>query len=289
MKVDNAIILAAGISSRFVPLSFEKHKALTVVRGEVLIERQIEQLITAGVPEIYIVTGYKAKQFEYLVPKYNVTTINNPDYLTRNNNASIWVAREFLGNSYICSADNYFVENPFERHVDNSYYAAVFSEGHTNEWCMTENAEGFVDSVTIGGENAWYMLGHVFWSKEFTKNFLSILEEEYHLPETRGKLWESIFMSHLDKLPMRIRRYPNDLIYEFDSLEELRRFDTSYNYDARSSILKTIKEDLNVAYSDMTHFAPIEEPGREPVGFEFDVPSGHYQYQYGTQKLKRLY
>lgn len=44
MKVDNAIIMAAGTSSRFAPLSFERPKALIEVRGEILIERQIRQL-----------------------------------------------------------------------------------------------------------------------------------------------------------------------------------------------------------------------------------------------------
>lgn len=44
-KVDNAIIMAAGVSSRFAPLSYEKPKALTVVKGEVLIERQIRPFI----------------------------------------------------------------------------------------------------------------------------------------------------------------------------------------------------------------------------------------------------
>ena len=38
MKVDNAIIMAAGTSSRFAPLSFERPKALIEVRGEILIE-----------------------------------------------------------------------------------------------------------------------------------------------------------------------------------------------------------------------------------------------------------
>ena len=43
-KVDNAVIMAAGISSRFAPLSYEKPKALIPVKGEVLIERQINQI-----------------------------------------------------------------------------------------------------------------------------------------------------------------------------------------------------------------------------------------------------
>lgn len=58
-KVDNAVIMAAGTSSRFAPLSYERPKALIEVKGEVLIERQIRQLYEAGVPEVIVVTGYK--------------------------------------------------------------------------------------------------------------------------------------------------------------------------------------------------------------------------------------
>ena len=61
MKVDNAIIMAAGTASRFAPLSYEKPKALIEVRGEVLIERQIRQLREAGIKEIVVVTGFKAE------------------------------------------------------------------------------------------------------------------------------------------------------------------------------------------------------------------------------------
>ena len=63
-KVDNAIIMAAGVSSRFAPLSYETPKAVTNVRGEILIERQIRQLHEAGIRDIYIIVGYKAEQFE---------------------------------------------------------------------------------------------------------------------------------------------------------------------------------------------------------------------------------
>ena len=41
MTKRNAIIMAAGTSSRFVPLSVERPKGLLEVKGEVLIERQI--------------------------------------------------------------------------------------------------------------------------------------------------------------------------------------------------------------------------------------------------------
>ena len=56
--IKNAIILCAGKSTRFAPFTYEKPKGLFIVRGEVLIERQINQLIEAGVEDIYLVLGY---------------------------------------------------------------------------------------------------------------------------------------------------------------------------------------------------------------------------------------
>ena len=44
----NAIIMAAGMSSRFAPLSLETPKALLNVKDEIMIERQIGQLREAG-------------------------------------------------------------------------------------------------------------------------------------------------------------------------------------------------------------------------------------------------
>ena len=65
MRVNNAIIMAAGTASRFAPISYERPKALIEVRGEVLIERQIRQIQEAGINEIIIVTGYMAEQFDF--------------------------------------------------------------------------------------------------------------------------------------------------------------------------------------------------------------------------------
>lgn len=286
MKVDNAIILAAGTSSRFAPLSYEKHKALTVVKNEVLIERQIEQLKAASIPQIYIVTGYKAEQFGYLKKKYGVQLIHNPEFLIRNNNGSIMAARSVLRNSYICSSDNYFQSNPFELYVDEAYYAAEYTEGKTTEWCMEEDEQGYISSVTIGGEHAWYMLGHTFWNEEFSRRFLEILELEYDLPETVDKLWEKIFMEHLDVLKMKIRKYKPGVIYEFDTIDELREFDTSYIYDTRSQFIKMIVPMLGVGEDQIVHIRSLKGINAEAVGFEFDCREKHYNFFYNSKKLE---
>lgn len=287
-KVNNAIIMAAGISSRFAPISYEKPKALIKVKGEILIERQIRQLKEAGIPEIIVVVGYKKEQFSYLQGKFGVTLIENPEYAVRNNNGSIYAVRKYLKNSYICSADNYFNHNPFEKEVFGSYYAAVFAEGVTDEWCMEEDDNGFIKSVQIGGEKAWYMLGHVFWSEAFSRKFLEILEKEYQWPETKDKLWEKIFMEHLDELPMKIRKYGKDDIYEFDSLDELREFDTNYKVNSGSIILKDIAEGLGCKEGELKEIVPMKDARGEVTGIYFHSPKGAYQYDYITKQMEEL-
>ena len=277
--------MAAGTSSRFAPLSYEKHKALTVVKNEVLIERQIKQLKKAGIKDIFIIIGYKAEQFEYLKEMYDVKLIHNAEYLTRNNNGSIWCAKDIIRNSYICSSDNYFLENPFENEVDCAYYAAEYANGHTDEWCMDEDKEGYISNVTIGGENKWYMLGHTFWDQSFSDGFISILKEEYNYPETNDKLWEKIYMSHLDVLKMKIKKYPPKQIFEFDSLDDLRVFDNSYYYDSRSAILKEIANKLNKKEKDIVNIVPIKDMNFSADGFEFECEGKKYNYTYNDKCL----
>ena len=287
MKVDNAIIMAAGTSSRFAPLSYERPKALIEVRGEVLIEREIRQLQEAGVKEIVVVTGYMAEQFEYLREKFGVRLIHNPSYLSRNNNSSIHAARAYLGNSYICSSDNYFSSNPFERDVDESYYAAVFAKGPTNEWCISEE-NGWIQNVTIGGCDSYIMLGHVFWSSSFSQTFLRILEKEYDLPETARKLWESIYIEHIRELPMKIRKYPDNCIFEFDTLDELREFDSSYITDTRSRIIKQLADKLGCKEADIRGIAPARDASNAADGFEFEAAGRKYVYRYESEELRRI-
>ena len=286
MKVDNAIIMAAGTSSRFAPLSYEKPKALIEVRGEVLIERQIRQLREAGIEKVVVVTGYKAEQFEYFKDKYGVVLINNPYYLTRNNNSSIYAAREYIKNSYICSSDNYFITNPFESDVDESYYSAVYMEGDTGEWCISED-DGWIKDVKVGGQDSWVMLGHVFWSEPFSRSFLHILEDEYEWPETADKLWETIYIEHINELPMKIRKYPADFIFEFDTLDELREFDDSYISNTRSEILTKIAGELGVEEKEIRSVKAFKDKDNAAAGFSFETGK-KYKYYYKTETMEEL-
>lgn len=257
-RVDNAVIMAAGIASRFIPLSIENPKALLCVKGEILIERQIRQLREAGIEEIIIVVGYKKEQFKYLKEKFKVVIIENSEYDSRNNHASLFAARNYIKNTYICSADNYFIQNPFTVYNNEAYYAAAYAEERTEEWCIRTDKEGYITDVTIGGQGSWYMLGHAFFSEKFSRKFLSILIQEYDKPETRNKLWEAIYAEHLKELPMQIRKYGAGEIREFDTLEELRGFDGKYLENSGSPVMQEIAEKMGCSESRINGIRPLK-------------------------------
>ncbi|MEE0005709.1 MAG: NTP transferase domain-containing protein [Ruminococcus sp.] len=273
--------MAAGVSSRFAPLSYEKPKALITVNGEVLIERQIRQLREVGINEIVVVVGYKKEQFYYLKEKFGVIIVENPEYNTRNNNASIYVAQKYIHNSYICSADNYFTQNQFTKMVEESFYSVVYSNGKTDEWCVDIDNNEYITGVKIGGENSWYMLGHVFWSESFSEKFLGILNDEYNLPQTKNLLWESIYINHIDELKMKVKKYDDNYIFEFDTLDELRKFDKSYINDTKSKILKKIAKQNNCIEKDIVDVSVIkDEKGINAIGFQYKINNEKYSYYY---------
>lgn len=286
-KVDNAVILAAGLSSRFAPISYEKPKGLLKVRGEVLIERQIDQLIAAGITDITVVVGYKKAYFFYLESKYGVSIVINDEYASRNNHSSLYRVRHRLGNTYICSSDDYFTENPFEPYVYRAFYAAQWSEGSTKEWCMKTGAHNLITGVSVGGSNAWYMLGHVYFDRAFSNRMVQILEDEYDKPETVDKLWEDLFIDHIKEFKMVVRPYKEGVINEFDSLEELRAFDPGFLANVDSEIFDNIVRVLHCERTEIRDVYPLKQ-GLTNLSCHFRTNSGEYVYRHpgvGTELL----
>ena len=132
------------------------------------------------------------------------------------------------------------------------------------------------------------MLGHVFWSESFSRSFLHILEEEYDNPETADKLWETIYIEHIKDLPMKIRKYPSDFIFEFDTLDELRCFDDSYINNTRSEILKRVAVELGVEEKDIRSVKSFKDKNNAAAGFTFEIRERKHRYYYETQKIEEI-
>ena len=277
-RVTNAVIMAAGMSSRFAPLSYEKPKALLQVKGDILIEREIRQLQEAGIHDITVVIGYMKEKLFYLEDRFGVKLVINEDYYRYNNPSTLMLVKDQLANTYICSSDNYFEFNPFEPYVYQAYYSTMYTEEKTEEYCVSTDRKGRITGVHIGGSDTWYMLGHAYFDRRFSEKFSEILTNEYENAVTRNGLWEDLFARYVRELEMYIRKWPGGL-HEFDSLDELRTFDSAYIANVDSYIFDNICEVLRCTPDSIHGITPLKA-GLTNLSFHFTCDGKNYVYRH---------
>ncbi len=276
-QVDGALIIAAGFGSRFVPLTFETPKGLLEVFGERMIERQVQQLHEAGINDITIMVGYLKEKFEYLIDKYDVKLLYNPEYSCKNTLATVYHAREVLRgrNMYLLSSDNWMRENMFHAWECGAWYSSVYMEGNTSEWILDYNKKGRITNITIGGTDAWVMYGPVFFSKSFSDQLLPLIEQAYAAPGTEQFYWEHVLMQHIEKLEIDINRQPANQVYEFENLEELRQFDPKYQTRSDNQALELVAKVFHVPEAEI-HDIRCLKSGMTNQSFLFKVKERHY-------------
>ena len=227
-KVTNAIILAAGKSKRFKPISDYCPKGLSIIKGEVLVERQIKQLQAVGVTDITLVVGYKKEMFFYLADKYDVKIVVNEQYDTQDNVSSLRLVLDQLDNTYICSVDNYYPENLFNTYEYRGFYSTVYVENNSDEWVVRADENGLINDVNIGAPRGHIMLGFVYFDREFSENFRRVIHDVEGIDEYNHHVWEYLYMKHLDTLKLGIKEFDKPSILEFDTIEDAISFDKDF-------------------------------------------------------------
>ncbi len=280
-RVDGAVFIAAGFGSRFVPLTFETPKGLLEVYGERMIERQIKQLHEVGIQDITIVVGYLKEKFEYLIDRYNVKLLYNPEYFCKNTLATLYHARKvFAGkNMYLLSSDNWMRRNMYHTYECGAWYSSVHMPGETSEWCLSYNKKGLITDVHVGGQDAWVMYGPAFFSKGFSAQFFPALERYYRQPGTEQFYWEQVYLDLLKGKKgapaMYVNRQPDDQVYEFENLEELRLFDPRYQTRSDNEAMELIAQVFHVPESQIAHIRCLKA-GMTNKSFLFQIDGRPY-------------
>ena len=278
----NAIIMAAGKSDRFAPFSYEKPKGLFIVREEVLIERQIKQLIEADVNEIIIVVGYMKEKFFYLEQKYpQVKIIVNNTYGKYGNIYSLYVAREYLKNTYICYADYYFIKNPFlEENKDNiSYRSCAFYSGRFKQFSVDYSDANIITGCYIGGHDKMAMVGPAYVNERFSKLFRHFLEEEINNFGVANMYWEEYYATHIKDLTLFMKNFNVNELIEFDDIDDLREFDSDFLLNVDSEIVGNICKTLDCNPNKIKDIEVIQA-GLTNVSFKFSIDNHEYVYRH---------
>ena len=104
------------MAKRLRPLTDEKPKCLLEVGGKTLLQRTVDAMISAGVKEFVVVTGYRENMIrEFLTIHYSLCTIHyidNPDYEHNNNIFSLWLAMQKLHGQEVLLMDSDILCDP---------------------------------------------------------------------------------------------------------------------------------------------------------------------------------
>jgi CTP:phosphocholine cytidylyltransferase-like protein/thiamine kinase-like enzyme len=276
--VDNAIILAAGLGSRFAPLTFEAPKGLIPVKGMSMVERQIIQLKEKNIHNIIIVTGYLRDKYLPLIEKYNLTEIYNQFHDSNNNLSSLYAARSHLKNSYILSSDHYLTKNIFNSEEKFSWYCSVYKNGKTDEWCITHDETNKITGVTVGGSDSYVMYGPVFLSQTFSRKFKHKIEEYFLQDETVQWFWEDVFVKEVGNFELYINKQDESTVLEFESLHELRQYDRDYGFNTGNHAIEKIKAVFNAQEAEIDDFA-CSKSGMTNNSFSFKVHNKDYIFR----------
>ena len=287
-KVNNAVILAAGASTRFIPLSLEQPKGLYEVRNEKLIERQICQLKQAGIDDITLVLGYKKEMFYYLKDKYQVKFIINDSFNIKNNIESLRLAQSIISNTYICVSDDYFMENPFNQFEYRCFFSGSSTSEKTDEMYAITDSNNRITRLEKGLDGGRILLGHCFFDKQFSQKFFEIVNSVTNNGKYDKAFWEWLVKDYLNSFDnIYFKEFSPNTIFEFDYFDDLRKFDTNYLGYSHSDIMRNIKLIFRCDEEDIINFRNVSK-GLTNKSFVFEINGIEYIYRHpgdGTESI----
>lgn len=252
-KPGNAIILAAGFGMRMVPINMETSKAFLEIHGELLIERLIRQLKESGIQNIYIVVGFMKEQFDYLIDKYNVTLIVNPEYALKNNLHSLKLAKDYISNTYIIPCDVWCDTNPFHRYELYSWYMVSDLVDNESEVRVNRKRELIRTREKIG--NA--MIGIAYLLEEEAKQVRNNIVQYCRDEEYENAFWEEALYKK-DKMLVVANVVPASDTYEINTYEQLRDID-SKSEQLKTRAIKTAAQVLNVRTDELGNISILKK------------------------------
>lgn len=279
-KPKKAIILAAGLGMRMVPINTEVPKALLTVKGETLIERLIHQLHEVNVYDITVVVGFMKEEFEFLIDEYNVKLVCNMDYAKKNNLHSLAKVGSDLINTYIIPCDIWCETNPFNACELYSWYMVKNQETDNTSVRLNKKYELVKTKLNEMGDT---MIGISYISLDdagfVAKRIYSMSSQR----EYEHCFWEDVLYV---KDKMIVSPYVFNDAYEINTYEQLRDLDED-NEILNSDLMNIIKDTIGCEISKIVNIQPLKK-GMTNRSFSFEVNSKRYIMRVpgeGTEKL----
>lgn len=229
-KVTTAVIMAAGLGTRFGKRTETMPKGFIPVGGKPMIVRSIETLISCGITRIIIGTGFGKEYYEALAEKYPGTECCfSPRFAETNSMYTLYNCRKAIGDSAFILLESDIIFNRTaiddilnDQHPDimlitpvtkfqDQYYVAYDGSGFLAN-CSTEQ-----DSIQANGE----LVGIHKLSSCFYKKMCEDYSEKVDSLPKLGYEYELLHMSrHI--LPLYVLKSTGTRWYEIDDERDLK-------------------------------------------------------------------
>jgi choline kinase len=102
-----AVILAAGMGTRLLPLTADRPKPLVEIAGRSLLLRLVDQLAGSGIRgrDVIVVGGFREDALHQALAGTDAVIVHNPRYADWNNFWSLYVARQAVGDDGFLQID----------------------------------------------------------------------------------------------------------------------------------------------------------------------------------------
>lgn len=281
-KPHKAIILAAGFGMRMVPINLETPKALLEVHGETLVERVIKQLHEVNIYDIYIVVGFLKEKFEYLIDEYGVELIINEDYSVKNNLYSLYLASDYIENTYIIPGDVWCDRNPFSNNELYSWYMVSDLVDNDSEVRVNRKMELVSIPKGVGGNG---MIGIAYLVGSSADRVRKKIKQLAEIPQYDNCFWEEVLYEK-NRMIIRAKVVHSLDIVEINTYEQLRELDEESN-QLKSDAIAIIAQVFNVHPTEVTEITVLKK-GMTNRSFLFKCKNKRYIMRIpgeGTDKL----
>lgn len=241
-----AIIMAAGLGSRFGIYTEDRPKGFIEVGGVSMIERSVRTLIQCGIKRIVIGTGYMKEAFEKLASDYmdefpgvTILTCHSPRYAETNSMYTLYNMRHLIEGDYLLlESDLVFEKKAIELLISNKYPDIMLTtpvNKFQDQYYVEYDKEGWLRNCSVNKTEV-ETNSELVGIHKISKAFSDILLEEYD----------------------RIVDEKPKLGYEFALLDTARHFRKMYVLDVPGLLWYEIDDPADKRYAEENIIPKIE-------------------------------